>query len=118
MRTTFSARALARPLPSLRDMIRDEAEARQLSRRARRLDATAAKAPTAEVRSMAEARALLARRELVKRRLALRLLDLAELDRDALLAAVDGWLEDEEIAAAALDRLAAALELRAEEAAA
>lgn len=107
-----------KPLPSLREIVRDEAEARRLARCARQLDATAVEAPTADVRSKAQARALLARRELVKRRLALRLLDLAELDRDALLAAVDGWLADEEIAAAALDRLAAALELRAEEAAA
>lgn len=106
-----------KPLPSLREIVRDEAEARRLARCARQLDATAAEAPTADVQSMAQARALLARRELVKRRLALRLLDLAELDRDALLAAVDGWLADEEIAAAGLDRLAAALELRAEEAA-
>ena len=114
MRTIFSAGALDRPLPTLRDVMRDEYATRQLVRRACRLDAVAADAPTEKARSMAQAQALLARRELVQRRLALRLVGLAQLDRDALLAAVDGWLADEDVAGSALDRLADALALTEE----
>lgn len=117
MRTTFRPSALDRPLPSLRDVMREEVESRQLIRTARQLDGVASDAPTAEARARAQAQALLARRELVQRRLALRLVGLAQLDRDALLAAVDGWLADEEVAGAALDRLADALALTEEAAA-
>lgn len=102
-----SAGSLA-PLPSLRDSLRIEDEARGARREAEKWDReAAARSERGAVDARYRARA--ARRRVVRARL--RWL-LASGAHDALVLRVEQWLADENIDPAALDRLADALEVK------
>jgi len=93
--------------PSLGDLVRAEARARDAERAARQLERAASEATSNLERRALESRAFDQRRRAVRERL--RFLLGPGRETDAFATRLDRWLQDENIGPAALDALAAAL---------